>query len=339
MEQLWHSSPLKTEGLSRKQSDWHCYKKIQKEAQQACQRAHDDYISNMVSEPGSNNKKLFAYIKDMKCDSSGVAPLKKDGINYSETTDQVEILNEEFVTAFTKEDCTSIPTMGNSAENSVPPLNIQVNGVKKLLLGQKPHKASGQDQISPWFLKETAFSITPALTLIYQASYEGQIPDDWKRAFVTPLFKKGNRSKASNYPPVSLTLCCYKVMEHIVHSHEVPGEQEDSERLPAWLQEEEILWDSAHHHCTWRRKFSIGLDRRHQVDAILLDFSKGFDKVPHQPLAVKLYHYGVRDKIYPGSKVFSRIEIIKWSLIGRHHLMLLLHSEFQRAQCLDLCHS
>ena len=32
----------------------------------------------MVSEPGSNNKKLFAYIKDMKRDSSGVAPLKKD---------------------------------------------------------------------------------------------------------------------------------------------------------------------------------------------------------------------------------------------------------------------
>ena len=40
----------------KKQSDWHRYKKIQKEAQQACRRAQDDYISNMVSEPGSNNK-------------------------------------------------------------------------------------------------------------------------------------------------------------------------------------------------------------------------------------------------------------------------------------------
>ena len=65
----------------------------------------------MVSEPGSNNKKLFVCIKDMKCDSSGVAPLKKDGINHSEPTDQVEILNEQFVSvneqfvsAFTKED-------------------------------------------------------------------------------------------------------------------------------------------------------------------------------------------------------------------------------------------
>ena len=128
--------------------------------------------------------------------------MKKDGINYSEPTDQVEILNEQIVSAFTKEDCTSIPTMGNSTVNSAPPLSIQVNG-KKLLLSQKLHKASGPDQISPRFLKEMASPIPPTLTFIYQASYEqGQVPDDWKRAFVTPLFKKGDKSKASNYRPV-----------------------------------------------------------------------------------------------------------------------------------------
>ena len=40
-------------------------------------------------------------------------------------------------------------------------------------------------------------------------------------------------------------------------------------------------------------------------------------------------------KTYPGSKVFSRIEISKWSL-GRHHLVLLSQPESHRAQCLDL---
>ena len=104
------------------------------------------------------------------------------------------------------------------------------------------------------FLKEMVSSIAPALTLIYQASYEqGQIPDDSKSAFVTPLFKKGHTSKAANYRTVSRTSCCCKVMEHIVHSHlmicyEVSEkkdknkqQQQHSERLPAWLQEEEIL--------------------------------------------------------------------------------------------------
>jgi hypothetical protein len=36
------------------------------------------------------------------------------------------------------------------------------------------------------------------------------------------------------------------------------------------------------------------IDNREQVDAIVLDFSKAFDRVPHQRLLRKLHHYGVR---------------------------------------------
>ena len=186
--------------------------------------------------------------------------------------------------------------MGNSTVNSAPPLNIQVNAVKKLLLGQKPHKASGPGQISPRILKEIACSIAPALTLIYQASYEqGQIADDWKRDFVTHLFKKWGKSKASNFRPVSLTSYCCKVMEHIVHSN-----------LTKFLENNKILSDYQHgfrknRSCetqliTTVHDLAFGLDRRQQVNAILLDFIKAFDKVPQQCLAVKLHHYGIRDK-------------------------------------------
>jgi hypothetical protein len=37
-----------------------------------------------------------------------------------------------------------------------------------------------------------------------------------------------------------------------------------------------------------------GIDSSTQIDAILLDFSKAFDKVSHERLAAKLHHYGVR---------------------------------------------
>ena len=38
------------------------------------------------------------------------------------------------------------------------------------------------------------------------------------------------------------------------------------------------------------------LDLHQQIDAILLDFSKAFDNVPHQRIASKLHHYGIRDQ-------------------------------------------
>ena len=40
-----------------------------------------------------------------------------------------------------------------------------------------------------------------------------------------------------------------------------------------------------------------GLEDGEQIDAILLDFSKAFDKVPHQRLLLKLQHYRIRGQL------------------------------------------
>ena len=40
------------------------------------------------------------------------------------------------------------------------------------------------------------------------------------------------------------------------------------------------------------------LDNGRQVDMMILDFSKAFDRVPHQRLLKKLDHYGVRGQTY-----------------------------------------
>ena len=166
----------------------------------------------------------------------------------------------------------------------------------KLLQGLKPHKAIGPDEISSQFLKEMASPITPALTLIYQASLEqGQIPDKLKSAKVTPIFKKGYKSKPSNYRPVSLTSICCKIVEHILHSH-----------IMKFFEGHHILPDfqrgfRKNRLCESQLIITIndlarGLDNSQQIDGIRLDFSKAFNKVPHRRLAAKLHHYGVRGK-------------------------------------------
>ena len=58
------------------------------------------------------------------------------------------------------------------------------------------------------------------LFTIFQASLDqGIIPQAWKKAYVSSIFKKGDRHKAANYRPISLTSICCKLLEHIVHSH------------------------------------------------------------------------------------------------------------------------
>jgi hypothetical protein len=47
----------------------------------------------------------------------------------------------------------------------------------------------------------------------------GTIPKDWKHTNFTPAFKKGERYKAENYIPISLTCIYCKLMEHIITSN------------------------------------------------------------------------------------------------------------------------
>ena len=73
--------------------------------------------------------------------------------------------------------------------------------------------------MSTRLLKEIADEIAPAITILFQASLDqGTTPSSWKKASVLPLFKKGNRSSAFNYRPISVTSILCKLCEHIVHT-------------------------------------------------------------------------------------------------------------------------
>jgi len=45
---------------------------------------------------------------------------------------------------------------------------------------------------------------------------EQELPEDWKKASVTPIHKGGDKTEASNFRPISLTSIPCKVMESII---------------------------------------------------------------------------------------------------------------------------
>eukprot|EP00057_Strongylocentrotus_purpuratus_P028746 XP_011683220.1 PREDICTED: uncharacterized protein LOC105447168 [Strongylocentrotus purpuratus] len=120
------------------------------------------------------------------------------------------------------------------------------------------------------------------------------VPDDWKNANVAPVFKKGEGCRPENYRPISLTSIACKVLEHIVHSN-----------IMDHLEDHDILSDAQHgfrkkRSCVSQLTLAIqdlarGIDNWEQLDVILLDFAKVFDKVPHGRLLHKLNFYGIRN--------------------------------------------
>jgi len=59
--------------------------------------------------------------------------------------------------------------------------------------------------------------IAEPVSIIYQCSLlAGEVPEDWRLASVTPIYKKGCREDPGIYRPVSLTSVPGKIMEQIV---------------------------------------------------------------------------------------------------------------------------
>ena len=168
-----------------------------------------------------NNKSFWKYIKSKRSDSIGIAGLKQQGVLHQDSKAKAEILNSQFKSVFTKEDPNEeLPEISEKCYPSISNLEITVEGVEKLLRNLNVSKASGPDNIPNTILKTCSIQLAPAITHIFTLSVNsGSLPEDWRNADITPIFKKGNKHEAANYRPVSLTSVCCKTLEHIICRH------------------------------------------------------------------------------------------------------------------------
>ena len=173
-------------------------------------------------------------------------------------------------------------------------LHVSVQGVTKLLRKVNPNIASGPDSIPARILKELADETTPLLTIIFNKRLEqGEVPTDWRKTNVTAIYKKGDKFEPNNYQPVSLTSLCCKLQEHIIVSN-----------VLSHLEEHSVLTDCQHGFRARRscktqliglyHDLAQSLDKKKQTDLAILDFSKTFDRVPHQRLLKKLMHNDIQ---------------------------------------------
>ena len=163
----------------------------------------------------------LSYCKSKRQGNIGIVPLKSKGHLLTDAKSKANILIKQFVSVFTRESDNIVPEIGKHRNTkSAPKLNIDRNGVMKLLKNINIHKAMGLDGIPNILLKTCAEELSFGLSAIFQYSLDtGTFPLDWRNANVTPVFKKGDRHLAENYRPVSLTTVTCKILEHIICSH------------------------------------------------------------------------------------------------------------------------
>ncbi|KAF2347338.1 Reverse transcriptase domain [Trinorchestia longiramus] len=169
-----------------------------------------------------------------------------------------------------------------------------IEEVEKQFSILNPCKSTGPDGLGPRILKETAEVKSEPLTNIFNRSLEtGIVPDDWKRANITPIFKKGNKQIPNNYRPISLSSVTSKTIERLLKG-----------RITKHLNDQNLINDTQHGFRAKRSCLTNLLDffgevnriydRTKAVDLVYLDFQKAFDKVPHERLEAEVKAHGIR---------------------------------------------
>ena len=157
------------------------------------------------------------------------------------------------------------------------------------------NKAHGWDDISVRMVKLSGESLVRPLVNIFNFSLNsGVFPNNWKKGKIVPNYKKGDKSFAKNYRPVSLLPMFSKMFEKCLY-----------DELYSYFETNNLFSPSQ---SAFRKGDSCisqflsithdifkGFDANPPLDTrgVFLDISKAVDRVWHKGLIFKLKSYGI----------------------------------------------
>ena len=251
-----------------------------------------NYEKRIMDKCKSDPKLFYRHVNSKMKKREGISSLKVDGVMYDQEQDMSEVMNRCFQSVFTEEGEFEGEEV-ELGEGILDEVEVQEQDIMKLMEGLEVNKAPGPDGVSNWILKECRDQLVRRIHCLVSLSLsKGEVPRDWKRANIVPIFKGGSKDNPLNYRPVSLISVVGKICESVVKN--------------AWmryLEGNNVLNNgqygfrrgsscSANLLSYYSRVIEVVQERNGWVDGVYLDLKKAFDKVPHRRLLWKIAHHG-----------------------------------------------
>jgi len=147
---------------------------------------------------------FYRYVSDKRKARENVGPLWKE-MGDLVTWDMEKVLNEVFASVFTSK-CSSHTIQdadgkGRDWENE----ELPTVGEGQVPRNLKVHKSVEPVKVHLWVGRELADEVAKPLPIIFDKVWQsGEVPNDWNRGNITPIFKKAKKEDLAKYRLVSL---------------------------------------------------------------------------------------------------------------------------------------
>ena len=180
------------------------YKIARNKTVKAVRKAKLKFEKKLAKQVKEDPKSCFAYVISISKTKDKIGSLNDNNGNAAtDNGEMCEILNTFFCSVFTDEDVNKLPEPKciflDDDSNKLCNFVITKDKVYNKLSQLKENKAPGPDRLSPKLLKKIKMKISEPLCSIFNRSLQdSSVPEDWKIANVTPIFKKGSKLSAGN---------------------------------------------------------------------------------------------------------------------------------------------
>lgn len=279
------------------------FKKYYKELEKEKKIAHELFLRNMLETGRNNWSSFYKYVRRRRGNKEEIQEIRvADNEPLHGDQAKANAFNAYFVSVFK-------PERAQEQVHYFPVENqfkLHAWELRNRIKSLENGKSRGPDGISTDFIKLGGEAILPYLLRLFNISINNaSLPDDWKAAIVVPIFKNGDKTKVCNYRPVSLTSVVCKIMEHLIAGY-IRREWEKAN----WIFHGQHGFRSEHS-CESQivslfQDLADVVDAGGRVDAVVIDFAKAFDVVPHNLLIRKVLTSGVDARVVRWISEFLR---------------------------------